>query len=247
MNFKKWLWVLFLILFQNKIGAQTKQVTNQSLYWVRYYNQLSFNNKWTWHNEIDERRFFENNRQQQLIMHSKLHYSFLKNADIAVGFTYSLQSPQDPNATNQLVIPELRPVLELNFNTPITTKLSIQQRIRMDQRFIHANNGKELSDGYDFNCRFRYRLQLSYKLTSDINKLPLTLKLQNEFMLNIGKNFINNQFDQNRIYAGFEQEFNKNFSVELGYLYCYQQRASGYQFFNRDIIRLTIYHKIKLS
>jgi hypothetical protein len=34
------------------LQAQTKQVINQSLYWVRYYNQLSINKKLTWHNEI---------------------------------------------------------------------------------------------------------------------------------------------------------------------------------------------------
>jgi hypothetical protein len=65
-------------------------------------------------------------------------------------------------------------------------------------------------------------------------------------MVNAGDKIIYNQFDQNRVYAGIEQGLNKKFTIELGYLHWYQQRASGYQFFDRDIIRLTIYHKIKL-
>jgi Protein of unknown function (DUF2490) len=246
MGKKKILFLGLLSLVNYGLKAQTKQVTNQGLYWMRYYNQLSLNEKWTWHNEIEERRFFENNRHHHLIMHTRLHYKFFKNADLALGFTYSLQSPQDPNAKIDLVVPELRPGQEVNFSNPITKRLTIQQRFRIDERFIQSNNGKELTDGYDFNFRFRYRLLLNYKLNKDDTKLSSTIKLSDELMLNAGKNIIYNQFDQNRIYVGFEQGLNKNFSAELGYLYWYQQRSSGYQFFDRDIVRLTIYHKIKL-
>jgi hypothetical protein len=38
----------------------------------------------------------------------------------------------------------------------------------------------------------------------------------------------------------------KAFAVELGYLNSFQQRASGVDYYDRDIIRLSIYHKIKL-
>lgn len=226
--------------------AQTKQVTKQSLYWIRYYNQLSINKKWTWHNEFEDRRFFENNQQHHFIVHSRLHYKFLKNADISFGLTYSLQSPQDPNSTSVLVVPEIRPVQEINYSNPISKKLTIQHRIRIDERFIHKNDSKVLLDGYDFNFRIRYRLQASYKLSKEESKTPTTLKLADELMVNAGNRIVYNQFDQNRIYAGIEQGLSKNFAVELGYLHWYQQRASGYQFFDRDIIRLTIYHKIKL-
>jgi hypothetical protein len=246
MRKRKILFLGLLVLLNYGIKAQTKQVTNQGLYWMRYYNQLSLNEKWTWHNEIEERRFFENNQHHHLIMHTRLHYKFFKNADVAFGLTYSLQSPQDPNAKIDLIVPELRPVQELNFTQPITKRLTFQQRLRIDERFIHSNNGKELTDGYDFNFRFRYRLQLSYKLNQEDTKLSSTLKLSDELMLNAGKNILYNQFDQNRLYVGLEQGLNKNFSVELGYLYWYQQRASGNQFFDRDIVRLTVFHKVKL-
>jgi Protein of unknown function (DUF2490) len=65
-------------------------------------------------------------------------------------------------------------------------------------------------------------------------------------MLNAGKIIIHNQFDQNRIYLAIEQELNKTFSLELGYLNSYQQRSNGYQFYDRNIMRFTLYHKIKL-
>lgn len=245
MYLTRWLIILLLILLNIVVKAQ-KIVSHQSLYWIRYYNQLSLNKKITWHNEIEDRRFFENNRQHHFIIHSRLHYKIYPNTDIVFGLTYSLQSPQDPNSLLNLVVPEIRPVQEINFSNQISKRLSIQQRLRIDERFIHKNNGKELIEGYDFNVRFRYRLQANYKFNNENSKLQTTLKVADELMINAGSKIIYNQFDQNRIYVGIEQGFSKHLSAELGYLHWYQQRASGNQFFDRDIIRLTLYHKIKL-
>ncbi len=66
-------------------------------------------------------------------------------------------------------------------------------------------------------------------------------------MLNAGKAVILNIFDQNRVYVSAEQEIGKGFSAEIGYLYWFQQKASGVDFFERDIIRFTLYHKINLA
>lgn len=49
--------ILLLEVFQQKSFAQQKEVIPQSLYWTRYYNQLSINLQWTWHNEVDNRHF----------------------------------------------------------------------------------------------------------------------------------------------------------------------------------------------
>ncbi len=237
--------IFVFIALSISVKAQDKQVTHQALYWTRYYNQISLNDKWTWHNEVDNRVFFENNKHQNLIVHSRLHYKFLKNADLAIGFTYSLQGPQDPNSKSNLIIPELRPVQELNFNSTISNRLAILQRLRIDERFIRKNNGVELLEGYNFNFRFRYRLQAAYKFQKVAAKITTTLKISDELMFNCGKNIVYNQFDQNRFYLGIEQVINKNISAELGGMYLFQKRSSGYQFFDRDIIRFTIYHKLR--
>ncbi len=55
---------------------------------------------------------------------------------------------------------------------------------------------------------------------------------------------IANSFDQNRIYAGLEFQFNKKWSVELGTLNQYQSNGSDY--FARDIIRCTVYHRLSI-
>ena len=231
-----------MLLFTSVYSQKT--VAHQNLYWLRYHNQLSFSEKLSWNNEIENRRFFTNNTEHHLVMHSHLHYKTGANSDIALGLTYSLQSPHDPYATTNLVVPEVRPFQEINWGSTITDRVKLQHRFRIDERFIHKNNGKVLLDGYDFNFRFRYRLQATYKITKESAK-PTLLKISNELMINAGKAIVYNQFDQNRIYAGIEQNFTKNISAELGYIHWYQQRASGNQFYSREIVRLTIYHKIK--
>lgn len=239
--------LFFMLMFSLNIQSSAQRsVIKQNLYWLRYYNQLSLNKKMTWHNEIDDRRFLENHRRQQLIIHSRLHYQFIKNLDAAVGMSYSSQSPQDPHSSSGLTIPEFRPVQEISFINPFSRKFSLQQRLRVDERFIHRNNGVNLIEGYDFHIRFRYRIQMSYRINEVEDKIPLTAKFSNEIMINSGSRFADRRFDQNRIYSGLETGLIENLSAELGFLHLFQQRATTNQFFEKNIIRLTIYHKIQI-
>jgi hypothetical protein len=232
--------IAVLVLIKIDLLAQQKEVTKQSLYWVRYYNQLTFNPRWSWHNEIDDRRFLKYNKQQHLIFHSHVHYKLAQNLEAAAGFTYSRQSPQSPDASTDLIVPELRPFQEMTWSSLLARRLTLIQRLRIDERFIHKNNGKVLLEGYDFNFRFRYRIQAALVVSKAENRFQTTLKVADEIMINSGKAIVLNQFDQNRIYVGIEQSFGKKVSLEAGYLHWFQQRSSGYQFFSRDIIRFTL-------
>lgn len=205
--------LLPLLLFTELLFAQTKSVTHQNLYWLRYYNQLTISKKLVWHNEFENRRFFENNRQHHFIAHTRLHYKVLPKTELAAGLTYSLQSPQDPNASSSLVVPEIRGVQELSWSQGLTKRFTLQHRFRIDERFIRRNNGTMLFEGSDFNFRFRYRLQGNLLLTKPENPKPLTLKISDELMINAGKNIVYNQFDQNRLALGFEKVFDKHFSA----------------------------------
>ena len=237
--------LMFMFLLKPQASAQ-RTVLKQNLYWLRYYNQLSISKKLTWHNEIDDRRFFENNRRQQLIFHSRLQCKFIKNFDAAFGFTYSSQSPQDPHSTSTLTIPEFRPVQEISYSNSLSSKFNLQQRLRIDERFIHRNDGVNLLEGYDFNIRFRYRIQMSYRINRIEDKVPIAVRISDELMINSGNKYADRRFDQNRIYTGVELGFAKNLSAELGYLHLFQQRSKINHFFERDIIRITIYHKIQI-
>lgn len=233
-----------LCFFSTLLKAQ-ESITHQNLYWTRYYNQYSFNSKLSWHNEADMRRFLENNKLQQFIFHSHVHYKVLPSLDVAMGLTYSRQSPQFPDATTDLVVPEIRPFQEITHSQALSKRFTLSHRFRLDERFVSKNDGKVLLDGYDFNLRYRYRIQGVCNLSKKEDKTPTTAKIADELMLNSGEKIIYNHFDQNRIYLGVEQNISPSLSVELGYLRWFQQRSSGKDFFDRNIYRLTIYHRLK--
>lgn len=235
--------VLLQILWLSDSVCQ-KNITNQNLYWTRFFNQWAINERFTLHSEFENRRFWTPNTQHHFITHNHLHYRVSKNFDAALGYTYSIQSPQIPDGRSNLVVPEHRPFQEFNYTNPINTKLVFGQRLRIDERFFRKNNGKELLDGYDFNFRFRYRLQISYILNNKSKQTKDIIKFSDELMINAGKRIVNNIFDQNRISVAWEHNINKNWSAEVSYINWFQQRSSGVDFFNRDITRLTIFHKM---
>lgn len=70
--------------------------------------------------------------------------------------------------------------------------------------------------------------------------------LYEELLINAGKMIVKNTFDQNRLYAGLQWGLNPNVAFEMGYLNSFQQRANGEDYFDRDIIRLSFIHKLKL-
>jgi hypothetical protein len=231
---------LLCILFSGLAFGQST-TTHQSLYWIRYYNQTQLNSKYTLHIELDERRLIDPAMQFQFFAHAHLHRRFSKSIDVAAGFTYATtNSSKNPN----LAVPELRPFQEINFSHPISKKIQLQFRYRLDERFIHNNNRLELQDGYNFFFRHRFRIQASITLKKYESGRSIIAKLSDEIMLNQGSGAANS-FDQNRIYAGVEFQFNKNWSVELGYLNLYQS-ASGGDYFARDIIRCTVFHRLFL-
>ncbi|MFI5204867.1 MAG: DUF2490 domain-containing protein [Flavobacteriales bacterium] len=248
MNLKIRLLAIFLLLQVSGNTQQTgKQITHQSLYWIAYFNTLDFGKHWFLTTEIQERRFIEPHEQHQLVTRSHLHYRLGAGWDVAAGFTYFLQSPNDPYSATRLVVPELRPHIEFNYKQN-AGRILINHRYKAEWRFFHNTSNDELIDGYWNYFRFRYRLGIDFILIKDKNeKGGLKLRLNDEVHVNAGSGIVRNTFDQNRMYVGLNYQLLKSISVELGYLNWYQQRTSGNQFYDRDIIRFALQHKINLG
>lgn len=225
--------------------AQHKEVTHQQLAWFSYANTLKFNQKWSLTSEVQERRFVNPDRHHQFLARSQARYALGENWEAVAGFTYFLQSPDDPKSRERLVVPELRPHIQFNYNQPLG-RWAISHRYRAEKRFFRNTSNGELAPGYSTNYRFRYRLAIEYRL-ADLNDLPLKLKVNDELHVNAGLEILYNRFDQNRIYAGLSYAFLENLEVEAGYLNWYQQRTAGNRFYNRHIVQLAITHKIDLS
>ncbi|MEO7990971.1 MAG: DUF2490 domain-containing protein [Chryseolinea sp.] len=237
---KKYL-VLCLLAMAVSARAQEK-VHHQTLYWIYYTNQLYFKPNLYWVNNVDNRRFMNPDQENQFICHSRLHYKKGK-WDFGAGLTLSSIYTQIPENGSSHIATELRPVIETSHETPIG-KVSLQNRVRLDNRFLETSTQESVLDTSIYVLRFRYRLQARMPLVKDKdNNTVLQLRVSDEIMLNHKENL----FDQNRINVTIDYILNKNFTFELGYIYIYQQRYSKDEFYSRNTIRFGLQHKIMLK
>ncbi|MCX8489705.1 MAG: DUF2490 domain-containing protein [Cyclobacteriaceae bacterium] len=234
-KFKISLFIIFLIGSGN-LFAQSN-ITYQSLYWIRYYNQSQLSSKITFHLELDERRLINPDRQAQFFIHTHLHKKISPALDVAVGFSHVRSN--SPKNTD-LVMPEWRFFQEISYTLSKATKTHWQIRYRLDERFIHNRDKDQLVDGFMFVLRHRFRAQFTWPIKIVEGGQTVSLKISDEIMFNSTSNA--NPFDQNRIYIGLEWPLSNKWSAELGYLKLHAATLTAESVL--DIIRLSIYHRL---
>ncbi|UQD55957.1 DUF2490 domain-containing protein [Flavobacterium sp. K5-23] len=239
--------IYFLSIFLLSVGvkAQTeKNIKNQSLLWTRYYNQLDLNNKWSVHTEIDNRVFINSVTQNTLVGRIQLRDKVTDKIELGVGFDYFSVATQDPEIINGFHIPEYRAQQDVTVKQSLG-KINLSHRYMIEERFVHNSSKLMLEEGTTFYLRFRYRIQGDYTFWKN-EKQYLKGIVHDELMINGGNKIIKNTFDQNRIYGALQFGVNKSIAMEFGYLNSFQQRASGVDYFARDIIRFSFIHKVKI-
>ena len=236
--------IFFLLNLLSQIGiAQTKRnIDQQTLTWIRYYNILPLTEKWALHSEIDNRSFLNPIHENLFAIRVQGRYRATKLIDLGGGFAFFNVNTQDQHIDPDFSIPEYRIQQDATLINDIA-KITFHNRFQLEERFIHRATKTELLDDFSFSFRFRYRLQSTFDLWKK-EKRSLKGTISDEILLNFGKDNKSNTFDQNRIYAALRYHFNPNIGLELGYLKSFQRRASGVDFYDRDIIRFTVYHRI---
>jgi len=235
--------IFYILCFLSAAPALSQRVVNhQSLYWIRYQNQLIFSPVFYWNNEIDNRRFFNPDVENQFIFHSRFHYKKGK-WDIGTGLTLSWIYAQKPQNGYDHSTAEVRPVAEVSFDQPLG-KVSFQQRLRLDNRFVEENQDQSVWEDSFFVFRMRYRAQLKIPLKTNTENITIiSLRTAYEIMLNNKEN----TFDQSRVYLTGEFYLTKQFSLETGYIYIYQQRFGLDEYFSRNVFRFSVLHRIQLN
>ncbi len=206
--------------------------------WFRYYNQAQLSERLVLHTEFDERRILNPSLQSQFFTHVHLHYRVKPWLDVAAGGSYILTNS---SVNHSLAVPEWRTWQEASLINKFGKEIQFQFRYRLDERYIHRNDNQVLLEGYHYNWRHRFRIQFSKPIAKFNNNRILTLKLSEEVMLNTGD--VPRLFDQNRMYASLEIKLNDQWSFESGYLNLIQPKTD-IVFFERNIIRSTLYHRI---
>lgn len=196
-----------------------------------------------WNNEVDNRRFFEHDVQNQFIFHSRLHYKF-NRWDFGGGLTASWIFTQKPENKSTHAAIELRPVIEASHELFLGS-IAFQNRIRLDNRFLEEDPEKSIFDKSTYVLRFRYRGQFRIPLKkNEEGASVIQLRVADEIMFNHKETF----FDQHRIYLSIDFVLSKFLTFEPGYIYIYQQRfGRDDEYFQRHVARITLLHKINLS
>ncbi len=239
--------VLVLIVFLPEFLLAQKKVENQQLIWYGYYNSLKFNENWSLNSEIQERQFYNPTAQHQLVFRSNLERKLIADWKVSAGMTLFLQNPNNSNSESKLTVPELRPDVGFS-NKQKLGFITINHKYKAEARFFHNIENQELVGGYRFShFRLRYQLGLDFPIWKKEGNEKLIFKVKDEIMLNVGSKIVKNTFDQNRIYVALNYKLNKSYAVELGYMNWFQQQKSGTDFYNRDILRLSIFHTIDLK
>lgn len=236
--------LLFIIAFacQFVTAQNQKNIDQQTLTWIRYYTIFPLSEKWAIHSEFDNRSFVNPVHENLFVIRSQARYRANKIMDFGAGFAYFNVNTQNPNNDPDYSVPEYRAQQDLTFINDIA-KITFHNRFQVEERFIQKADKNGLLNDFSFAFRFRYRLQSMFTFWQK-DKRSVKGTISDEILFNQGKDNRNNTFDQNRIYLALRYHFNPNIGVEIGYLKNFQRRSSGVDFYDRDIARFTVYHRI---
>jgi hypothetical protein len=227
-----------MLLFVQQASSQ-KHIEYKEQAWLGYFNQSRFTDKsGLW---VDLHfRTTDSFIKQTTVTIARLAYIYYITDDVRLmaGYAYATKysAPVD--------IPEHRPWQQI-FWIEKKNRFNLSQSIRLEERYRRKVADGALTDGYDFNWRFRYNFTLTIPLTSKTVKPKTTfLYLNNEIHINAGENIMNNYFDQNRLFAGLGYQFTPSLNAHLGYLFVFQQEAAVNQFVHINAIRLFVVHSL---
>lgn len=238
--------ILFLLLGCFASQAQTeKNIDHQSILWTRYCTQLTLNSKWSLHSEFDNRLFLKPVTENLYVIRLQARYKINDHLESGAGFAHFSVATQVPEINPDFNIPEYRGQQDITWKENLG-KVTLNQRFQLEERFVHNANSDMLLPGTTFFWRFRYRIQGEYTFWKKEDQYFKAV-VSDEILFNFGKKIIKNTFDQNRIYAAIQYGLNPNFAFELGYLNSFQRRTNGIDYFNRDIIRFSIFHKLRIQ
>lgn len=232
--------LILILLFSTPAAAQ-KQVDKRSGVWLGYFNQARITDKWGIWLDLHARRTDFLDRWSTQIIRPGITYYANDHLRFTVGYAYTRSYPA---AGLHTVRPENRLWQQVLW-TSRQKRLQTQQWIRLEERFNRKIANDQLQDGYNFNFRFRYLLNLMVPLNRDfIEPNTLFFAFNDEVHINAGKEITYNVFDQNRLFFGLGYQFHKGFNVQVGYMNQFQQLPAGNRFNSNNVLRIFAFHNL---
>lgn len=224
--------------------AQEKTVSTVEQAWFGYFNQTRLTERsGLWFDP--QLRLTDNfiDRAGISILRAGYIYYLNDNVRLTAGYGYITAYSGSDEVPN---IPEHRPWQQIQWFDK-RKHFSMMQYVRLEERFRRKSNGTELLDDYLFTYRFRYNIAFTIPLKAGgvQPKTPFAF-VNNEILINAGKEVANNYFDQNRFFAGVGYQFTKSLNAQIGYLNVFVAQPVPYTFTNAHAIRLFVFHNLDL-
>jgi hypothetical protein len=231
----------YFIMVFGTVQSQEKQYEIRNETWFGYFNQTRFSQKsglWVdLHLRLTD-NFGE--RLGQSLVRAGYVYYLSDQVRLTAGYGYITNFGLNdlPN------INEHRPWQQIQWFDKKSWYTQMQY-LRLEERFREEVSDGELTGDYTFNYRVRYNFAMSIPLKGKemAPKVPFIF-VNNELHINFGEEIVYNYFDQNRLFAGIGYQFTNPLNAQVGYMYLFQQLASGNTYVHDHVIRLFIFHNL---
>lgn len=216
----KKLLIVLIILSTRDLIAQNDRVNDyNSIAWLQTFNTITLDKKWSLHLEYQWRRTDGLKYWQQSLLRIGANYKLHDNIILHAGYGWIETFPYgDYPIASAGTFPEHRLYEQISFRQPINI-WTFLHRFRIEQRWlgkVEPGTDRKIEE-WNFVHRFRYQFRGQLALWSK-NEKQLYGALADEIFIQAGTNVGVNIFDQNRFFLLMGYKFNKQFTLEGGYL-----------------------------
>jgi long-subunit fatty acid transport protein len=168
-----------------------------------YFGTNKVSEKLSIHSEAQYRTYEFVSNFNQLLLRTGVNYQISDNATVTLGYGYISTDPTFSEFDSEKKIIEHRIFQQFSLRNTVG-KFIFSHRYRIEQRFIDVPLAGSLTEH-----RGRYLLRITYPLNDD-----WFLTVYDEVFINFQEPI----FGQNRLYGAVGYKFNKDVSVQFGYL-----------------------------
>ena len=186
-------------------GIKVQSQTPGTGTWNVLTGRFNINERWHVFTELQL-------RSQQTYYHFNYHevkggigYNFLPNLSGLIGTGRYVTYPVNVEFGRPILVSEQRVWQQLIYNQKLDG-IRLEHRLRAEQRYTTAG----------YRNRFRYRINAIIPINKkQFGDNTLFMSASNEFHFNNENVF----YEQNRFYLGSGYQFNKNWSMQMGWIY----------------------------
>lgn len=225
--------ILTVLLFLSMISKTYSQTETQYAGWLAIYHKQKITEKLGYMLDVQYRTDKQFSKTSAYFFRPGITYDVTKNQTAGAG--YVIFGSYEDEASSRIFYAENRIWEQYQIQAKIG-KASLNNRLRLEQRFINTENG-----GFSQRLRYYIRSQVPLVKVDTSFEKGIYMALQNEVFVNIRhKERAGNSFlDQNRSYVSFGYRFSKKIDAELGYQYIYSKNPDGN--LRNNVFQLAVY------